>query len=209
MTGTNDPIARFFRGKQVVNAVAETPTVKEGPLMPSIPPIHQGYGQNAHPYQPEDVLRRDVTWTRPQPTTSADTGVSIDPQTQYSGSVKYGATASLQYATTAKQPQEQDRAPADPRQTSQTATPRPPVDNRMNLLGQAYTKATSGKQIMDGPGKSTTPDWPPKLATPGNSTTVTQGFGNNAPSGTGLADQPQDESHLLLNLRRPPVIRKS
>jgi hypothetical protein len=207
MTETEISLNDLRPRKPAVKAAAPKPNTAEGPLMPSIPPVHQGYGSNDHPYQPEDVLRKNVTWTRPQPTTSGETGLKIDPQVQYSDTVNWGPTGALQYSSTDKQPQEKDRAPGDPAQTSQTATPRPPVDNRMNLLGQDYTKATPGKQIMDGPGKTTVASWPPKLASPGQSSTITQGFDNNAPSGTGLQDQP-DESHLLLKPRRPPIVRR-
>jgi hypothetical protein len=155
---TEDPIAKVFRGSKPVAKTTEK--IAEGPLMPSVPRPGDIRAINA---PVDSVLRRDITFTRPQATTGSDTVKQIDPYmtNRVVFNTPFGAIGALPFSSTEIRPEQQQRGPAlnGTGQLSPAAVPTRPIDpNRgysmsygqfLAPTGQASTPVQAGRPRED------------------------------------------------------------
>jgi hypothetical protein len=91
--------------REIIRKVREGPTMSDKPR----PPLRGlSFPQNdVRLGLPTPAPRKDVTWTRPQPTTSSDSGISLSPQTpnwSKPGQVKIPQAPVGKYAATGQSP---------------------------------------------------------------------------------------------------------
>lgn len=163
------------------------------PLRASVPPPNLPGVE----FDTDSLARIPVAWTRPQPTTSADTGFKVDPVNDArSAQAPFGSTGTVNYNSTDRQGDM-----SNPYTPSSVKPNIIPSDDRLANLVTGYNpnptfgaggnKSVTSEATTSSPstGPGTGRDFNPRLARLGNTTTQTPGFGGTTPTGSGLLDQ--------------------